>query len=180
MPVEMGVRNAEAIGREVHVAGDVGELHAVEGLFFAGLPEEEDAAARAARGTHQRAVGQVSESPEDAAGDSVGDLRDGTFRILPVEEADERLVDGAERIARLVESAGCKVLVIRADGDSADPAEMDPLPAFVRMQGRGIERPDLFLTRDVPLPERAQEVACEEELADRMKLHAIDVELVPR
>ncbi len=60
--IGVGGGDSDAIGMEVHVAGEGGQLEAVECFFGVGFPEEEEAAGDAAADAHQRAVGEPAEA----------------------------------------------------------------------------------------------------------------------
>ena len=111
-------------------------------------------------------------------GDAVGDLGNGRLGLLPLEEPDQGLMHRAERVRRLVKSTRGQVLPVRADNNAADATEVDPLATFVRMQGRRVERADLFALSHVPLADRAQQVARQKKLTVRVELNAVDVQLM--
>ena len=113
----------------------------------------------------KRAVGQVAQPPDHAAGDAVGQQGSGELARFGVEDQDERFVHGTQRIGGFVQAAG-------GDGGPAageiarprTPPKSTCWPAVIGVKGLGVEAADRLTGSRVPFLDHTQKVAAQEAL----------------
>ena len=167
----------QTVGMQVHIACRIGQLEPVELLVTVRPPEQKITATASARSNSQRSVIEPRQLPADSL-DSTSGLGANLLVRLHVEQQSDRFVDSSQWVGRLVQSACCQVLVVRADGQSTDTPVTDTLGVVGQQDLTTLELPLELPVSNRPFPDIAALVARIHRLPVRMQERAVDIQLV--